>query len=309
LPEINLQTYLPAANLRTLISKLSNKNYLFTSIYISLLMLVLLIFGQHSLSLWLENLSYKEFEKITHTLIVAKDGERLLNTVIDSKRSRLEGYYQQELFVFDDTLNRLYQLLNDNSSQTRQLNKIKYLYNQWQSKFGLEKAVEPITLSSEREEPLFNALLTQINNLIVYEENLLSERKNFVKNLHNINIFINTFSAVVILLVVGFNIQLLHRRAKVPLHNLTNVSKLWREGKMEVQLGYSSGDEVGELAAVLDEMTNQIHQRQTSIQEHSQHLEDLICALSHDLRTPILATRSTLDSMLSPLLSLSGYSE
>ncbi|OUL26840.1 hypothetical protein BV375_20535 [Nostoc sp. 106C] len=286
-----------ATNLLRSISPLTRKSHLFRPVYTSLFMLVLLIFGQHGLNLWLVYLNHKACQRVTHTLVVEREGQHLLNAVIDKERSTLEGY-QQEQFVFNDSLNSLYKLLKDNPSQLKQLDRIKYLYKQWQSEFSQEKVANSPRSHSGEEIVLFDALRTQIDNLIVYEEKLLSDRKNFLFNLYQINIFINFFSSVAILLLASFNIQVLHRRAKVPLHKLAEVSKLWRKGEMEVQIGYSSPDEVGELAEVLDAMTNEIHQRQTSIKERNQHLEDLICALSHDLRSPLLATRNTLDAML-----------
>jgi signal transduction histidine kinase len=67
---------------------------------------------------------------------------------------------------------------------------------------------------------------------------------------------------------------------------------------MEVRLGYSSADEIGRLARVLDAMAGEARHRQECIEVHNQQLENLISALSHDLRTPLLATRNTLEAML-----------
>ena len=52
------------------------------------------------------------------------------------------------------------------------------------------------------------------------------------------------------------------------------------------------------MAEVLDVIASEVRQRQQRIEVRNQHLEDMICALSHDLRTPLLATRTTLDSMI-----------
>lgn len=45
-------------------------------------------------------------------------------------------------------------------------------------------------------------------------------------------------------------------------------------------------------------MAAEIRQRQERTLTRNQQLEDLISALSHDLRTPVLATRNTLRPML-----------
>jgi len=262
-------------------------------------MLVFLILVQHGFNLWLGYLNHKASTTVTHTLLVEQEEEDLLNdvAVIDMERSILEDS-EQEHFVFHSSFKRLYELLKDNPSQLQQLDKIKYLYHQWQSEFSLKNIANSTSSDREEEMALFGSLRTQINSLILHEKKLLLARTNMVSVLYYINIFINIFSTVAILLAVGFNIQLLHRGTEVPLLQLMQVSKLWRKGKMEVQFGHSVPDEVGELAGVLDAMANEIDYRQTYIKERNQHLEELICALSHDLRTPLLATRTTLDSML-----------
>lgn len=67
---------------------------------------------------------------------------------------------------------------------------------------------------------------------------------------------------------------------------------------MEARLDYASTDEIGRLAEVLNTMASEICDRQQRTEIRNQQLEDLISALSHDLRTPLLATRTTLRSML-----------
>jgi signal transduction histidine kinase len=67
---------------------------------------------------------------------------------------------------------------------------------------------------------------------------------------------------------------------------------------MEVKIGYSAANKIGHLAEVLDGIIGDINRSQTSLKVRNQNLEELICALSHDLRTPLLATRNTLESML-----------
>jgi signal transduction histidine kinase len=276
----------------------SLKTHLFAPLYASLAVLVLLILGQQGLNLWIAFHSQQAADLVTHTLIVEREGERLLNAVIDEERNFLETRSYGE-FDFYSSLNRLYTLVQDNPTQLQQLDKIKNVHAQWQSQLGKR---EIFRLTSSRhslaEKTLFNSLRSQIRILLEREEILLGERKYQLQQLYDVNAAVNIFSTMVILVGVGWNLRLLYQRVGVPLHKLMEVGEAWRTGQMEVRLGYSSADEIGRLARVLDAMAGEAHYRQECIEVRNQQLENLISALSHDLRTPLLATRNTLDGML-----------
>lgn len=119
-----------------------------------------------------------------------------------------------------------------------------------------------------------------------------------VDQFNQINTPANILSTVAILAGVSLNIWFLHRRVEVPLRHLTKVGQAWRAGQMEVRLEYSSPDEIGQLARVLDTMAGEIRHRQERTEARNQQLEDMVAALSHDMRTPLLAIRTTLNSML-----------
>ena len=288
---------LPIISLLPFPAESTLKSRLFSPLYTSFLVLVLLIVGQLGLNLWIEHLNHEAADRVTHTLLVKHEGERLLNAVIDEETAFLEDYREREI-AFDDSFNRLYNLVEDNPTQLKQLEQIESLHNCWQSELRQKALSGSASSYTLREKPLFDALRTHISILIQRDEILLGERTDALHKLYHINTAINILSTVVILVGIGLNLWLLHQRVKLPLRKLTEVGKVWLAGKMEVRLGYSSEDEIGQLADVLDAMVGEASQRQQSIEVRNQQLEDLICALSHDLRTPLLATRTTLKSML-----------
>jgi signal transduction histidine kinase len=137
-----------------------------------------------------------------------------------------------------------------------------------------------------------------VDELLENEEKVLNQRQQQFQQLSQLKTALDIFSLGIILAGVGWNIWLLRRRVELPLRHLTEVGQAWRKGNLEVRLNYSSPDEIGRLAEVLDTMASEIRSRQELNQKRNQQLESLISALSHDLRTPLLATRTTLRPML-----------
>ncbi|KYC40585.1 hypothetical protein WA1_26060 [Scytonema hofmannii PCC 7110] len=275
------------------------KNNLFAPLYISFFVLVLLVVGEQGVDFWIESLTQKAVGVITHSLVVEREGERLLNAVIQEERASLKTSTKEAL-AFHRSFNRLYNLVQDNPAQLKQLDQIKYFYDRWKSQLA-HKAFPVSTNTkgySSIENPLFNTLYAQILSLLESEQILLSKRKYQAQQIHEINFSVKLFSLMAILAGVFWNLNLLHRRVKVPLNQLIKVGEIWRAGQMEARLGYSSSDEIGHLAGVLNQMAGEACYRQQRIEVRNEQLEDLISALSHDLRTPLLATRATLESML-----------
>jgi signal transduction histidine kinase len=255
------------------------------------------LLGQQGLNLSIALHTQQAADLVTHTLVVEREGERLLNAAIDEEINFLETRSNGQ-FAFHSSLSRLYTLVQDNPSQLQQLDKIKNVYIQWQSELGQRDLLSLSSTSTLEKKTLFDFLRAQIRVLLEREEILMDERKHNLQQLYHVNIAVNIFSTILILVGVGLNLRLLYRRVEVRLHKLIEVGEAWRTGQMEVRLGYSSADEIGRLARVLDAMAGEAHYRQECIEVHNQQLENLISALSHDLRTPLLATRNTLEAML-----------
>lgn len=286
----------------------SRKGNFLNPLHTSILLLVLCLFGQQVFNLLIAHLNHEVCERVTHALIVGREGERLLNAVIDNQEkgfleNSTQGQtnpinYRHKRPSFHNSFNHLYNLVQDNPDQIKQLDKIRYIYNQWQRELKQKTLSGSVSNSALAKSTLFDSLHNEIGKLIQHEEMLLRVRKDRVQHLNNINTAINIFSTLIILLGAILNLQLLHWRVKLPLSKLTQVCKLWQAGQMEVQLSHSSKDEIGQLAGVLNAIADKTRHRQQSIEVRNQQLEDMISALSHDLRIPLLATRNTLDCML-----------
>lgn len=288
--------------------RFSFKNRLFTPLYTSFLLLVLLVLGQGVLNLFVKVLHQRTFGRVTHSLLVERETERLLSLALDEQTS-VRGYlitanaeflepYRNANSAFGSSFNRLYTLVKDNPTQLQQLNEIKALHDRWQSQFVQRVFAGKANKTSLPGKILFDPMRRIVKSLLEQEENVLGDRKRQLSQIYHTQEILDVFNIVAILAGVGWNLWYLRRRVEVPLRQLTFVGRAWREGWLDVRLDYTSGDEIGRLAVVLDAMASEIRDRQEYTQMRNQQLEDLISALSHDLRTPLLATRNTLRPML-----------
>ncbi|MDM9383465.1 HAMP domain-containing sensor histidine kinase [Chlorogloeopsis sp. ULAP01] len=252
----------------------------------SFFMLVLLIVGQQGLNLWLGLLIRETGNRVSHSLLVDHEGERLL-----SKNNR------QQQNSFGSSINRLYTLVKDNQTQLKQLNKIKNLHVLQQNQLLKKPLFDSAGKYALQEKDLFNSLHAQSRVLLLYEKRLLKEQQHRLQQLYYINTTVNILCAVIILTGAGLILRQLHRRVELPLRSLINIGNLWQAGQLEAQFRYSSADEIGHLTTVLNGVVSKFEHQYKSLKVQNQELKDLIGALSHDLRTPLLATRNTLDSM------------
>ncbi len=270
------------------LGQLRRKTHLFTPLYTSFSVLVLLILGQQGLNLSIELLKSRTADWVTHILLVERQGENLLHALIDESSASLAADTKAQT-AFYSNFNCLYNLLQDNPNQLKLLDRIKSLHDSWQRELN-QRAISDASMYTLAEKTLYDSLLTQVLLLLEREEILLGEGKQRLNQLYHINTAVNILASAIVLAGVCLNFRLWHRRVLVPLRKLTEVGK--------VRTCYSSADEIGQMAEVLDAMASEVSQRQQHIEVRNQHLEDMICALSHDLRTPLLATHTTLDSML-----------
>lgn len=263
---------------------------------------------QGCLNLWMATLQRQAIDWVTHTLVVEREGERLLGAAIDEETG-LRGYllsqnpasldpYQTGQTAFRQSFDRLHHLVQDNSSQLQRLNQIKILYDRWHLQFAQQALADSTDETTLAGKTLFDPLRHLVRALLQEEENLLGQRNQRLQELNQLRTTLDRLSLVAILVGISCNLYLLHQRIERPLRRLTRVSEAWRRGHLDVRLNHFSNDEVGQLASVLDAMSVEIRARQQHIEVRNRHLEDLISALSHDLRTPLLATRNTLRPML-----------
>ena len=291
-----------------LLKRFSGKNRLFTPLYTSFLLLVLLLLVQGVLNVFIKVLHQQTFDWVNDSLLIERETERLLSSALD-EQTTVRGYlitkeaeflesYKNANSAFGSSFNRLYTLVKDNPTQTGQLNDIKAIHDRWQSQFVQRVFAGTASKTTLPGKILFDPMRGIVKSILKHEQKVLGDRQQQLRQIYNIQTALNIFNIVVVLAGVGWNLWYLRRRVEIPLRQLTFVGGAWREGRLDVRLDYSSPDEIGRLAVVLDAMAEEIRDRQQSSHLRNQQLEDLISALSHDLRTPLLATRNTLRPML-----------
>ena len=287
------------------------KTRLFAPLYASMALLLLLLLGQEALSFIVEIRQKKAIEQISNRFEAKRESENLLEIIIQ-KKAILESYllnstnlslenYRQKENEFQNSLDRLSLLLQDNPTQLKQLDNIQNFYHRWHNQ-SIQPILDGSFNVSELPKPSsLNTLQTYVENLIEQENKLLSNSSIHLDKLAQLNRFnssLSLFNIVFMLVGAGINLWLLRQRVELPLKHLTKVSHTWRKGKLQARLQYSSQDEIGQLAKALNLMASNINTHQQLIQNRTQQLEDLIRTLSHDLRTPLLANRNTLDAIL-----------
>lgn len=290
------------------LKRFSLKNRLLAPLYISFLLLVLLLVVQGCLNLLVEVLHQRAFDSVSHSLLVEREAERLLSSALD-EQTTIRGYlitgnseflkpYGKANIAFNSSFNRLRTLVQDNPTQ-HQLNQLKAIHDRWRRQFVQRVLAGNASKTNLPGKSLFDPMREIVNTMLQHEDLILKQRKQQLRQIYHIQAALDVFNLLAILAGVGWNLWLLHRRVELPLRHLTTVGQAWRAGKMDVRLDYSTPDEIGRLAIVLDAMATEIRDRQEYSQMRNQQLEDMISALSHDLRTPLLATRNTLRPMLS----------
>ncbi|MBE9168231.1 CHASE3 domain-containing protein [Pleurocapsales cyanobacterium LEGE 06147] len=265
--------------------------------------------AQGTLSVLLEIYYQQTASWMTHSLLVERQTERLLSAALDEQTSLrgylltedktfLEPYRMKAQTNFDNSFNQLQNLVKHNPTQLQNLKQLKEIYDNWQKQFAQNVLAGTANKTTLPGKTLFDPMRPIIDELLKNEERVFNQRKQEFQQLSQLKTALDIFSLGIILAGVGWNLWLLHRRVELPLLHLTEVGQAWRRGNLEVRLNYSSRDEIGRLAEVLDTMASEIRSRQELNQKRNQQLESLISALSHDLRTPLLATRTTLRPML-----------
>lgn len=285
------------------------QNRLFAPLYTSFLLLIGIILIQGCLSFLLESRYQRAVEEVSRSLRVKREGARLLGAALDEQtslrgylltnnRAFLEPYRLRAQTAFQESFDQLYSLTQADPRQLKYVTRIREVYDNWQFKFARRVLAGTASKTTLPGKTLFDPMREQLDALLQHEEQVLKQRNQHMHQLSQMKLAADFLGLLMILIGVIWNVWLLRRRVELPLRTLTSVSQTWRDGQLEMQLNYSSSDEIGRLAAVLDTMAHEIRDRQKRSQLRNQQLEDLISALSHDLRTPLLATRATLRPML-----------
>ncbi|MBW4641968.1 MAG: HAMP domain-containing histidine kinase [Goleter apudmare HA4340-LM2] len=276
--------------------RLNRKDRLLIPLHASSWILLFLISVQQGFSIWIQ-IAYKEtVDGKTLSLSIHKEAQNLLNALIDEAINHRNKPDNNQKITFINTLNNIHDLVQNNTIEVQHINLIKDTYYIWKNHYQNQTLLASTnTEYALAQENTFDLLRFQIQKMLQEKEKLLVTHRNHLQHLQTLNNIVNTLVSTFILLGVLLNLYFLRQRVELPLRDLIKIGQLWQVGQLEAQLGYKSRDEIGRLTEILNEMASKINQRQQSLKARNQRLEYLISALSHDLRTPLLATRNTLD--------------
>ncbi len=102
-------------------------------------------------------------------------------------------------------------------------------------------------------------------------------------------------SSAVALLVAGIVAAVLSYRLTRPLSQMKNVALSLAQGDYEVQTNVVSQDEIGQLAGVLDNLSQRLKAAETERQNLNKMRESFVANISHELRTPVAVLRGSLE--------------
>jgi len=100
-------------------------------------------------------------------------------------------------------------------------------------------------------------------------------------------------------------------RVTKPLDKMKAAALEMKKGVYTVPTGVKQSDEIGELAAILDDMAQQLNKASSDNAEAEARRHDFMADISHELRTPITVLRSSLEALRDGIITdpkqIAGY--
>ena len=93
---------------------------------------------------------------------------------------------------------------------------------------------------------------------------------------------------------VAFSVS---RTVSDSIHELLDAVRSFNAGNMEVKVPVATGDEVGELAAAFNDMSQRLKESFSKERELEQNRREMMQAVSHDLRTPLASIQAMVESI------------
>lgn len=97
------------------------------------------------------------------------------------------------------------------------------------------------------------------------------------------------------LLAAGLAAAVLSYRFTKPLHQMKDTALSMVQGDYEVQTGISSHDEIGQLASVLDTLSQRLNAAEAERENLDKMRKGFVANVSHELRTPVAVLRGSLE--------------
>jgi signal transduction histidine kinase len=131
---------------------------------------------------------------------------------------------------------------------------------------------------------------------------ILSSPMNGIENAANGGIQIMLVSiGLAIVLVLAFGI-ILSRRFTTPLIKMNSAALRMAEGHYDIKVKTSQKDEIGELSATLEILSNQLDKAARQSENLERMRRDFITNISHELRTPVTVMRGIAESLRDGIL-------
>ncbi|MCL2605401.1 MAG: HAMP domain-containing histidine kinase [Defluviitaleaceae bacterium] len=92
-------------------------------------------------------------------------------------------------------------------------------------------------------------------------------------------------------------VAVLSLRVTKPLDKMKSAASRIKGGEYTAQTGVKQSDEIGELAAILDDMARQLGEASDAKEATEKRRRDFMANISHELRTPITVIRGSLEAL------------
>lgn len=106
-------------------------------------------------------------------------------------------------------------------------------------------------------------------------------------------------AAIIIIIFTGSYLsKRLSRSILAPVRKLGEATAAVRGGNLDRPVGYTSGDELGQVCALFDEMRLRLKESKQAEQRYEQQRKQMIAGISHDLSTPITTIKGYVSGIL-----------
>ncbi len=171
-----------------------------------------------------------------------------------------------------------------------------------------EQRRQDLYIFSTQAEPLANEMLGMLQTIVASQQQALSTELTTAKKGIGIAQLEMIFGGLICLIFVLFIAWLLRRKIAAPIIRLTEATAQITAGDFDTKARIESGDEIGQLARMFNQMTDYLKQSRDDLESHSEMLENQAIALesaigdakaanhaksvflanmTHELRTPL----------------------
>lgn len=167
----------------------------------------------------------------------------------------------------------------------------------------VKNALSGQTSFSENFSPLLNTPTITVATPIVLQNGtiagavLLHSQVEDIATAANSGLLILLFSMTIAIVISFLVARMLSNRFTMPLNKMKTAAVKISGGDYMIKTGVSQDDEMGELAAALDDMASKLAAASLESAKLDQLRRDFVANISHELRTPITVLRGSLEAL------------